>query len=270
MPRLREIFLDLTARWKRNNKFLWRVFPFFCALCLIAGAIFFVYSPRTALIIDQLSLGYPRPQIIETITRLLRNNGYTVRYVPYQDVSVEFFRTLPTLRADLILLRIHSSARIYAPNNEVVEDASVSLCTGEPVSQKYRQERNSGQLGGFETAGADTLFFSVRDAFFRRNAVGRFNQAVILMMGCESLRIPSTAQTFLDMGAQAIVGWSDQLSVEYMDQATIALLEEWIHNGQSLAEAIKITQRRIGRDSYYPKTELRLLQQSDTAERTTP
>lgn len=166
MPRLREIFSDFATRWKHQNHRLWRLLLFFCALLLVASAIFLVYSPRTAYIIDQLSLGYPQPHIIETITRLLKNNGYTVHYVPHQAISVEFFRTLPTLKADLMLLRIHSSARIYTPNNEVVEDVSVSLCTGEPVSQKYRQERNSGQLGGFETAGSDTLFFPCVMRFF--------------------------------------------------------------------------------------------------------
>lgn len=87
------------------------------------------------------------------------------------------------------------------------------------------------------------------------------------MMGCESLRIPNTAQTFLDMGAQAVVGWSDQLSVEYMDQATIVLLEEWLRNRQPLAKAIKTAQLRIGRDPYYAETELRLLQQTSSTQR---
>jgi len=267
MPQLREgIFSFFTTLNGQYSLSMWKP-AFFLALFLVACVILFNDPSRSALIIDQLGLGYPRPREIETMTRLLQEEGYTVRYIPHQELSVEFFRTFPTLKADLILFRIHSSARIYTPNNEVVEDVSVSLCTGEPVSKKYRQERNSGQLGGFETAGSDTLFFSVRDAFFRRHAVGRFNQTVILMMGCESLRIPNTAQTFLDMGAQAVVGWNDQLSVEYMDQVTIALLEEWIRNRKPLAEAIRTAQLRIGRDPYYAETELRLLQQPSSKQR---
>lgn len=225
-------------------------------LTAIAGLRELSVPPKRAVIVDQLSVGFPNPGFRENATRLLQEAGYRVAYIPNEAVTVEFFRNLPARGDDLILLRVHSSARFVTHQGEVVDDVSVSLCTGDPLSKAYPRERNSAQLGGFETFGSDTLFFAVRGEFFKRSAAGRFRNSVIVLMGCEGLRIPTTAQIFLDMGAQAVVGWTDQISPRYMDEAALTFLYAWLKQQQPFSVAVETTEQRVGRDPAFPKAEL--------------
>jgi hypothetical protein len=52
-------------------------------------------SPRAA-IVDQLSLTEPNPAFTEAATDLLEQAGYAVDYFPGEEVTVEFYRQLPT------------------------------------------------------------------------------------------------------------------------------------------------------------------------------
>ena len=190
----------------RSRRARWLYVGLALTALLCAGGYLWIWPGKTAVLVDQLSLGYPNPEFVEAVTSLLCEQGYRVSYVPNPEITVEFFRTLPSQGYDLILLRVHSSASAYNGGNGIVQDSSVSFCTGEPLSKKYPHERNSRQLGGFETPGVNHLFFSVRGDFFAKSAVGRFDNSVIVMMGCESLSIEHTARVLLDLGARAVVG----------------------------------------------------------------
>lgn len=241
----------------------WR--PLFLSL---AGILLFVafmafgwgiFPRKSAVIVDQLSLGMPNPAFVEAATRLLESRGYRVTYIPQPDVTVEFFRRLPVRGDELILLRVHSSGRLATRSGAVVDDTSISLCTGEPLSKAYPKERNSGQLGGFETLGSDQLFFSVRGEFFARSAFGKFPKSLIMIMGCEGLRIPKTAEIFLDLGARAVIGWNEQISTNVMDAATLAFLDAWLRQRQALSDAIRTARRSVESDLNDPKIELKMM-----------
>ena len=214
----------------------------------------------TAAIIDQLGRGFPNPQFIKEATQTLEDAGYSVVYVPAEDVTVDFFRYLPAQNLDIILLRGHASASAVNDNGETVTEDSVSLSTFEPVSDKYPAERNARRIGAFEPEGEDGLYFSVRWDFFKYDAVGDFDNAVIVMMGCEGLRANKTAQTFLDRGAQAVIGWSNLVTANHMDKATLYLLEQWLATDKNLVEAVADTRLTVGYDPHFTTTELQILQ----------
>lgn len=228
-------------------------------IALIAALAWHFAPRKSAVIVDQLSLGMPNLAFIETATRLLESTGYRVTYIPQQDVTVEFYRRLPARGDDLILLRVHSSGRLVTKSGTVVDDSSISLCTGEPLSKAYPKERNSGQLGGFETLGTERLFFSVRGEFFARSASGKFPQSVIVIMGCEGLRIPRTAEIFLDLGAQAVIGWNDQISTNVMDASAAAFLEAWLRQRQTLKAAVATARRSVESALNDPQIELKMM-----------
>ncbi|MBN1260790.1 MAG: hypothetical protein JXB35_08930 [Anaerolineae bacterium] len=217
-------------------------------------------SVPSAIIVDQLSLMYPSRSFVAGATALLESTGYAVDYVPHEGVTVDFFRTLPAMGYDIILLRVHSSASALTRAGEVVVEKYVSLSTGEPLSDKYPQERAEKRLGIFEADGDAQLYFSVRWDFFTEEAAGDFDDAVIVMMGCEGLRVDGTARVFLDMGASAVVGWTNMVSVDHMDRGTLHLLTQWLEAGLSLSEAVADVRAQVGNDPVFTVTELQILE----------
>ena len=253
-----------------------RSFLFLTVLFGLAGITLLVYSflpqparpiPKlhnaggpAAVIVDQLEQSHPNPQFIEQATHLLEQAGYHVVYVPAKEVTVDFYRYLPAQQFDIILLRNHASASAVNDAGETVVEDSVSLSTSEPISDKYPTERNARRLGAFEPEGEDALYFSIRWDFFKHDSVGEFNDAVIVMMGCEGLRVNKTAHTFLEKGAQSVIGWSDLVSAAHMDQATLYLLEQWLAQEKPLINAVANTRINIGNDPHFTNTELQILQ----------
>jgi len=63
-----------------------------------------------AAIVDQLSLKFPNQTYVETATDILEQARYMKDHHPSENVTVEFFRNLPTHRYNMIILRVHSTA----------------------------------------------------------------------------------------------------------------------------------------------------------------
>ena len=116
-------------------------------IALIAG--YFILSASdegsgvpSAVIVDQLSAGGAKPPFAHTVTEQLEAAGYTVDYYPAEEVTVDFYRQLPTLGYDLILLRAHSGL-IQGGERE----GEAFLFTSEPYNnQEYPEELSERRL----------------------------------------------------------------------------------------------------------------------------
>ena len=75
---------------------------------------------KRAVIVDQLSLTQPNPEFISDARGTLAAAGYTVEYIPGEDVTVDIYRSLPDRDYDLVLLRVH--AGITTEVNEATGD----------------------------------------------------------------------------------------------------------------------------------------------------
>lgn len=74
-------------------------------------------EPKTAAIVDQLSLSEPNPGFLASAARTLEQAGYLVDYYPADQVSVDLYRYLPTFDYDLIAFRVHvGTTRRVDPN----------------------------------------------------------------------------------------------------------------------------------------------------------
>ncbi len=82
-------------------------------------------GPLRAAIVDQLDLTFPNQLFREEATRTLEAAGYEVEYIPGEQVTVDYYRELPTHGYDLIVLRIH------AARNETDDDGQ-SIQLAEP------------------------------------------------------------------------------------------------------------------------------------------
>ncbi len=217
--------------------------------------------PRSAAIVDQLSLTQPNAIFIHAATELLERGGYAVDYFPGEQVTVDLYRNLPTMGYDLILLRVHSglTREIDSDTGTMNNTEYVSLFSGEPYSEtKYRDEEAAGRVGkAFYYKGASPLFGITPD-FVQYTMRGRFAGTLIVMMGCDGLRSQRTAQAFLEKGASAFVSWSRPVSPNHTDSATQRLLEKLLLDGLTVADAVSETAVEVGPDPFYG-AELRIL-----------
>lgn len=212
-------------------------------------------GPKAALV-DQLSLDFPNPDFVTATTQILEQAGFAVSYFPYDQVTVDFFRHLPQQGYQLILLRVHSSAALETQEGDVKEDDPLALCTGEPLSSDHREAVEAGRLTGFRPATGSPAVFAVRWDFLKYESVGRFQDALIIIMGCDGLRTTRTAQVLVEKGARSVVGWNGLVSIEHTDAATEYLLRRLYLDDATLIEAVRQTRDAIGSD---PEHETQLL-----------
>jgi hypothetical protein len=221
-------------------------------------------ATRTAAIVDQLSEREPDPAFVEAATATLEEAGYAVQYYPGEEVTVDLYRDLPALGYDLILLRAHSAVPekdLSLPAN-VPQDIlqrimdrigdDVLLFTSEPYEEAaYSEEQKDLQLLPVVYPGDswDDAYFAVGSDFIR-SSPARFDNTVVILMGCRSLSSDRTAAAFVDRGARAVIGWTDTVSPSHTDAASEQLLRH-LTDGLSVEEAVEKTMTEVGPDPWY-------------------
>ena len=203
-----------------------------------------------AAIVDQLALTEPNPSFSETATRTLQGAGYTVDYYPGEQVTVDFYRELPTHNYDLIVLRNHAARRPDVLASRLPDEAA--LFTSEAYSRdKYVDEQNTLRLIKASYPGGDEVFFGIRSDFITSSMKGRFHDTTIVLMGCNGLTTSATAEAFIEKGARAVVGWSDLVSAGHTDEATERLIQHLVVDRLTLGEAVQRTNAEVGPDPAY-------------------
>jgi len=209
----------------------------------------FSSEPKAA-IVDHLSLTMPNQTFIETATTTLEQAGYTVDYYSGEEVTVEFYRNLPTHGYRIVILRVHS-ALVSA------DKPPVTLFTSEPYSQTgYISEQLAGQVGWvtykFENGKpTEPTYFGISPLFVKKSMKGEFQDATIVMMGCNGLTYTDMAEAFIERGAKAYISWSDAVLPMHTDSATTHLLQHLLIEKRTVKQALEDTNRDTGPDSTY-------------------
>jgi len=206
-----------------------------------------------AAIVDHLSLTQPNQTFVQTATNTLKQAGYTVDYYPGEEVTVEFYRSLPTHGYKIIILRVHSTAALRS-GTEYVE-TPVSFFTSEPVStNRYIYEQLTEQLVKvfyLPYSESDPSYFGITDNFIREGMNGKFNNTIIIMMGCDGLTNAEMAKAFLERGTKVYIGWNGPVLASYTDYSTTCLLQRLLIEKQTIDQALMETSTEIGADPAY-------------------
>ena len=88
-------------------------------------------------------------------------------------------------------------------------------------------------------------YFGITPLFVKNSMQGRFNDTVILAMGCESLKQDTMAEAFIKKGAKAYISWNGSVSACCTDQATASLLLHLTTEKQTLEKAVKETMNEV-------------------------
>lgn len=210
-------------------------------------------GPPKAVIVDHLSLTFPNEDFIKSATATLEQAGYIVDYFPGEEVTVEFYRQLPTHGYDVILFRVHADRLEATLNGREIDE--VILFTGEPYSErKYLDDRAKARLTIARYYEGGERYFGIAADFIEDKMVGRFDDTKIIMMGCEGLLSERTAQAFIDKGASTYISWDETVSASHTDAASKVLLEHLLLDGQTPTEAAAQTMAELGPDPTYGST----------------
>jgi hypothetical protein len=249
-----------------------------CILAVAAGISFATGSgsgeaaaSRRAAIVDQLALTSPDQPFIDEATATLKQAGYAVDYYPSDQVTVDFYRDLPTHGYGLILVRAHSGFALKDSSGlaqEVRGQGETFVFTSEPYSQdKYLQDQRDRRLSVafyFDLSGVkvdlDAMtqaykslprYFGVKPGFIASSSRGKFDKTTVILMGCNGLASNALAKAFASKGAQAVVGWDDLVSASHTDAATERLLTHLVVEGAPVQQAVASTMAEVGPDPTY-------------------
>ena len=201
-------------------------------------------SQPKAAIVDHLSLTAPNQTFKQTATTILEEAGYTVDYYPGEEVTVEFYRNLPTHGYSLIVLRVHSAT--------TVGYRSLGLFSSEVRSTtKYVYEQLTEQLVGARFPNDETEYFGISPLFVLHSMKGRFQNTTIIHMGCDGLVHTTMAEAFRQKGAKVYISWDGDVLASHTDQATTHLLQHLIAEKQTIEHAVTKTREKVGPDPAY-------------------
>ena len=208
--------------------------------------------PRAA-IIDQLYSEYPDEELHKNITEYLKNAGYKVVDIyKTEEITVDFYRKLPSLNYKFILIRSHSLG------GGAMEESAI-LFTGEKYNDhKYVREQFLNLVhrgvpylnteivdrGGFG-AMDDDMYFLVGSNLFDREMIGEFPSSTIILAGCETMDDPTLANTFLNKGAFEVVGWNSLVGPENNDEVVMHILNQTLVHNIKMKDAVQTTMKAV-------------------------
>jgi hypothetical protein len=207
-----------------------------------------VTAPQRIAVVDQLSAQWPDPTFDQTAQSILNQTGLKVDYYSSENVTVDFYRNLPSHNYKLIIFRVHSTG------DTAVQGAPpwVVFFTSENYSKTaHVQEQSNMQVVYVKFVDSDQLYFGITPAFITQSVEGRFNDTMIIAMGCEGLKYDSMAEAFIEKGARDFISWNGTVSESFTDTATLSLLRHLVTEKQNIEEAVNETMNEVGPDPAY-------------------
>jgi len=210
-------------------------------------------SGLNAAIVDQLAVMEPNQEFIEQVTAELEACGFEVDVYSGEEVNVKLYRQLPKYGYELIIFRAHAGLLQAEENSEVVGVKQATyLFTAEEYRQtRYVREQLDDQLLPAEMEADFPLVFAVNANFIIEKTEGRFDDTLIIMMGCSSAYLEDMATAFTFKGASTYLGWNGSVSLDYVDRATADLIANLCSGGMTVNEAALETMTEIGPDPYW-------------------
>lgn len=218
-------------------------------------------TPRAA-IVDQLASELPNEEFHKTVTEYLRGAGYNVDYYPTEKVTVDFYKKLPTMNYDYIIIRSHSLG-------DGAVEPSASIFTGEKYNDhKYIKEQFWGDVGrgipilattvseqGGVQAYRNNTYFTVGSKMVDELMVGTFKNSTIILAGCETMEKSRLADSLIKKGASDVIGWNGLVDWKNNDAVVLEVLKENLVNGVKIDQAVDLVMKEVkGKLSYQNTT----------------
>ncbi len=177
-----------------------------------------------ASIVDQLAIqkdfAYLTREFNTSCTSLLNASSFTTKYYTGEEITVNFYKDLPSKAGKIVVLRAHSAVR----NNSVYVD----LFTSEPFVRGKHEEIGDQLSRGIFLYPPNDEFFAINPTFVQNqinpSMRGAFDKSLIIMMGCDSLNETTMAEALVSRGAKVIIGWTRKVDLADSDNSTLRFL----------------------------------------------
>jgi len=217
-------------------------------------------SPK-AVIIDQLHNELPSKRFQNNVTQYLTDAGYKVDLFTTDEITIDFYKKLPTMNYEYIVIRTHALG-------EGVVDTSASLFTGEKYSEhKYIKEQFLGHIGQGvpilygdmkNLSGDDIMdksYYVIGSKFVEEYMVGNFPDSTIILAGCETTKNSQLAESFLKRGASEVIGWSGLVDSDKNNAILLDLFNYTLANDVEMKDAIDLVMEKY-EGSFFEPTNL--------------
>jgi len=217
-------------------------------------------QPRqSAAIIDQLHDFIKNKHFLKKSQQFLELAGYDVDVYTTEDITVDFYKNLPSMNYKFIIIRTHSLEDPESKN-------PTFLFTGEKFDMyKYTNEQIFDQVSrGIPIYGEeleelienneyslDKMYFVVGSKLFDDTTVGKFPDSIIFIGGCEVMRSKDLANSLINRGASSVIGWDRSINSSESDRVMLALLEEVLIDKIEINDAILSVMQEFGSDLEY-------------------
>lgn len=208
-------------------------------------------------IVDQLYTVEPNPTFIEYTTQKLESFGFAVDVYQGDEVTVDFYRRLPTYGYKLIIFRVHGG---LLQNESGIGD-KIWLFTSQPYNRmSYFIAQLRDQVRAAGIVSTNNPLFAVSAKFITDCMQGNFSDTVIINMGCAAFHSDEMAQAFIEKGASAYLAWDVSVGLHYVDDTTMTLIDKLCSKELTIAAAVSETMKEKGPDPnnnaflyYYPQ-----------------
>lgn len=235
-----------------------------------------------AAIIDQLYDDIPNTPFQNKATEYLEGAGYKVDIYTTKELTVDFFKKLPSMNYNLIVYRSHA---IGNDGPEYFKEEKVSLFTGEKYrDDKYISEQLLGQVGkgapymtstievsvdlsqlnnssdtveqsvttrSFEIVDSSNAYFLIGAKYVDEIMEGEFPDTVFVLAGCSTLSNPSLAKSLINRGASSVVGWDALVGSNDNDSVTLSFLENVLINNMEIKDAVDEAMKKATNGTVY-------------------
>jgi hypothetical protein len=199
------------------------------------------------LIVDHLYNLQPNPDFIDYVTKEFEKVGFTVDVYQGDNITVDFYRQLPSHGYKLVLFRVHGGLL----ENETGMEDKVWLFTNEPYSRmRYYIMQLRDQVASASTSLDSETVFAISSKFVTDCMRYNFDDTVILNMACAAFYSDDLADAFMERGSSAYLGWDVSVGLSYVEKATMTLVEKLCTEEMTIAQAVTATMEENGPDPY--------------------
>jgi hypothetical protein len=198
-------------------------------------------------IIDQLHDFQPNEDFIERATNILEAEGFTIDIFRGKEVTLNFYEELAKTGYALIIFRAHSGILQANETQALQNQGTTYLFTDESYTVTGRIWDQLGDRVSPARIDSDSpLVFAVNSEFVKYSMSGDFQNTLVIMMGCATAYQSDMAKAFVTKGASAYLGWTASVTLDYVDDATIVLLEHLLVDKLTIQEAVATTMNQVG------------------------
>jgi len=235
-------------------------------------------GPPKAAIIDQLYDEIPNEKFHEQTIEYLEKGGYQVDVFTTSDITVGFYKNLPQMNYDFVVVRTHGvedlggensmifTGESYSEDRYISEQLMGHVSRGTPLLELSFKpaDESSGWVKINETTSilkspvkvedlTKNEYFVIGPKFVNEAMEGKFHGTTFILGGCSTLSNPALAKALVNRGASSVVGWNDTVGNKNNDGAMISLLEKMFEHNMQVEEAVDSVSQEINYEAMpYP------------------